>query len=332
MTTSGRMSPRLAAPFVGHTSPVETDCEIAVIVPFYRGAVFVSDLVARLQAVLDPISPKYQIVLVDDRSPDNDWAEICAACADDERVVGIRLSRNFGQHAAISAGIAYSEARWYVVMDCDLQDPPEAIAALYAEAVNGTADVVIAERSTSGLGAHRNLGSAMFNGLLRWASGLPVSNKVGNFRLFSHKVADAYRAFPEQLRLFPAIMSQSGFRVSHVTIARAERAVGKSSYGFLKLVRLALETIIAYSEKPLWWMVGAGLVICGLSFLFGLSVVLNAVIGGTTVPGYASLASIMTFLGGAQIFLISFVGIYVGRALAEAKRRPIFIVDELVRH
>lgn len=320
-------TPMLAAPHVAAAKDTGVENDISVIIPVYRGESFVETLVARLHAVLAQISVKYQIVLVDDRSPDDSWRLIKHEAEKDARVLGVRLSRNFGQHPAISAGIAHASAKWYVVMDCDLQDPPEAIADLYHHALETGADIVLAERSTSGLSAGRNLGSALFNSGLKWLSGLDVSAKVGNFRIFSNRAACAFRAFPEQLRLFPAIMSKIGFQVGRIEVPRAQRPEGKSSYTFLKLARLALDTAVAYSEKPLWILIAAGVIICGLAILYGLWVVIGALLFGFEVPGFATIASLLAFLGGAQIFLTSFVGLYVGRVLAEAKGRPTFIVD-----
>lgn len=321
------MRPAIDTPHVAACAEPASAPEIAVIVPVYLGEPFVDELVDRLHSTLQRIVADYQIVLVDDRGPDQSWPLIKAQAAKDSRVIGVRLSRNFGQHPAISAGIAHAKAKWYVVMDCDLQDPPEAIADLYRHALETHADVVLAERASSGLGAGRNIGSAAFNGALKWLSGLDVSAKVGNFRIFSDRVAQAFRAYPEQLRVFPALMSQVGFEVRHLLLPRDERAGGKSSYTFFKLLQLALSTVITYSEKPLWILVGAGLTICGLAFLYGLWIVAGALIFGSAVPGFATLASLIAFLGGMQIFLVSFVGLYVGRVLAEVKSRPTFIVE-----
>lgn len=320
------MQTRLTAPHVSacSTSP---DCEIAVIVPVYKGEAFLTALVKRLHAALQRISESYQIILVDDRSPDGSWQMIMAESQADARVIGIRLSRNFGQHPAISAGIAHANAKWYVVMDCDLQDPPEQIVELYQAAKDTGDDVVIAERSESGLGVGRNIGSTVFNSALSWASGLEISSRYGNFRIFSHRAAEAFCKFPEQLRLFPAIMSQIGFRSSTIVVERAQRSEGSSSYNLARLAKLALETIVAYSEKPLWIMAGIGSVVCALAFLYGLFIFTTALVGGVDVPGFTTLAVLLSFFGGLQTFLTSLVGLYVGRTLDEAKSRPIFIVD-----
>ncbi len=324
------MQTGLTAPHVSacSTSP---DCEIAVIVPVYKGEAFLSALVERLHAALQRISASYQIILVDDRSPDASWPMIVAASEADGRVVGVRLSRNFGQHPAISAGIAHASAQWYVVMDCDLQDPPEQLVELYQAAKDTGDDIVVAERETSGLGADRNLGSSIFNGVLRWASDMDVSSRHGNFRIFSDKVATAFRAYPEQLRFFPALMSHLGFKQGKLLLSRAERATGKSSYTFGKLIRLALENIIAYSEKPLWLSIFFSLLVCGASAAFALLTLIRAVFFGFDVPGFATIAILVSFIGGIHLFLMSLVGLYVGRAIVEVRRRPIFIVEQIAK-
>lgn len=321
------MDLNLSAPHVGaHTAAAPT-AEVAVIVPVYMGEAFVEDLVQRLHDTLQRISSHYQIVLVDDRAPDNSWVLIEAEAHKDDRVLGVRLSRNFGQHPAISAGIAHASAKWYVVMDCDLQDPPEAIFDLYQAAHDNNTDIVIAERVSSGLGLGRNIGSAVFNSSLRWLSGLDVSAKVGNFRILSHRVAEAFRAYPERLRLFPAIMSDLGFSRSSILISRSQRTHGSSSYNLIKLAKLAIETILAYSEKPLWLMAAVGSVVCGGAITYGIFVIIQALFFGIPVAGFATLVILLLFFGGFQIMLISIVGLYVGRTLDEVKHRPTFIVE-----
>lgn len=305
--------------------------EVAVIVPVYMGAAFLNELVKRLHETLQTIHHDYQIILVDDRGPDNSWELIEEEAQADPRVIGVKLSRNFGQHPAISAGIAHSNANWYVVMDCDLQDPPEQIERLYKHAQENDFDIVIAKRETSGLGQDRNLGSKLFNGVLRWASDLDVSSKYGNYRIFSDKVAHAFRAYPEQLRFFPALMSHLGFAQDKLLMPRDERPQGKSSYSLMKLAKLALENIIAYSEKPLWFSVGIGLTMCGASTLYGLYILIRALFLGFDTPGFATIVTLITFFGGVQLFLLSLVGLYVGRAIAETRGRPTFIVDTVFR-
>jgi len=303
---------------------------MSVVIPVYKGQRFVKELVRRLHESLDRISSDYEIIMVDDRSPDDGWPLMVEEARADPRVIAIRLSRNFGQHAAITAGLERARGRWNCVMDCDLQDAPEDIVALYHEAQATGAQTVIAVRKSSGLGLGRNLGSAVFNTLLKWMSGLDLSTKQGNFRVFSYKVANAYRAYPEQMRLFPAIMSQVGFETRHLLLARAKREGGGSSYSFGKLVSLAFDAFTAYSDKPLRNVAFFGLWICLAAGLFGLYTILRALVFGIYVPGYASIVAILAFTSGFQIFLLGFVGVYVGRVLNETKHRPVFIVDAIV--
>jgi len=326
------MSPNLSAPYVSATSGASKTCDIAVIVPVYLGAKFLTELVGRLHSSLRSISEAYQILLVDDRGPDQSWQLIQEEAVKDPRVVGIQLSRNFGQHPAISAGIAHADANWYVVMDCDLQDPPECIIDLYNKAKKDKLDIVIAERETSGLGFRRNLGSAIFNGILRWASDMSVSSRYGNYRIFSDKVAMAIRAFPEQLRFFPALVSHVGFSQDRIMLPRNERPAGKSSYSYSKLAKLALENIIAYSEKPLWLSIGIAIFACFLSASYGLYVGIRALFFGFEVAGFATLTILITFIGGLQLFMLSLVGLYVGRGIAESRARPVFIVNQMTDH
>lgn len=318
---------KLSAPYADTTDLPAPSVDIAVIIPVYKGELFIDGLISRLEKTLRQITENYRIILVDDRYPDRSWELIQNHAMRDERVVGIKLSRNFGQHPAISAGIASVHAKWYVVMDCDLQDPPEAIFALYEAAVERGSDIVLAERSSSSSGAGRNIGSTLFNLILSWASGLMISSKFGNFRIFSDQVAEAYRHYPERLRLFPAILSQVGFTSTAVPIARERRSEGNSSYSLFKLTKLAFETIIAYSEKPLWLTASVGSVVCSLSFLYGLYIFVYALIVGTQVPGFTTLAILLSFFGGLHTFLTSLVGLYVGRNLDEAKSRPIYVVE-----
>lgn len=304
--------------------------EIAVVIPYYRSEAMVEALVQRLGAALSKIGSDWTVVLVDDGSPDAGWERIRAASARDPRFMGIRLSRNFGQHAAISAGIHNVRAHWYVVMDCDLQDRPEDIPALYSLAQKGDADVVLAERESSGLGRRRTLGSRFFNGLLRWMSLTDFSNEIGNFRIFSEKVAAAYRSYPEQMRFFPALMNEVGFSTVRLRLPRDERPVGPSTYNFKKLMRLAFDSVVTYTDRPLRYLAAAGAAIAFASAILGLAVVVRALAFGSAVAGWPSLMALVAFFGGAQIFAISFLGLYVGQVFKETKRRPIYIVDKVV--
>lgn len=303
---------------------------IAVVIPIYNSAASLQELIDRLQIQLGRISEDYKIYLIDDRGPQPVWPIIQTASDKDARICGIRLSRNFGQHAAITAGMDYADADWIVVMDGDLQDRPEDIPKLYDHAVQNGHHIVIAERETSALGWRRTLSSRIFNSVLRKVSGLNLSHKYGNFRIFSGSVADAYRKYREQMRLFPAIFGLIGFEPEFLLLGRDERPKGKSSYTLSKLIKLAFEAMIAYSAKPLLYLAVLGLIITTISAGFAVFVLARAVYFGSEITGWPSLIVAVTFFGGIQLFVTSFVGVYVGEVFKEAKARPIYLVESIL--
>ena len=301
---------------------------IAVIVPIYNSAAILDELIDRLKTTLSSIHSDYEIILVDDRGPQAVWPIILKATQIDERVKGIRLSRNFGQHAAISAGLDYAQADWYVVMDCDLQDSPEDIPLLYNEAIATGVDSVIAKRKSHGSKKRRKLGSVIFNFILRHLADIPTSEQVGNFRILNDAMAQAYRHYTEKMRLFPAIMSHLGFQDTYLELERSDREEGRSSYTFRKLFALAFDSIISNTVKPMYYLAGFGVCISALAVIFAATIIVQKLFFGVTIEGWASLMTALMLIGGIQIFVVSFVGIYVGKVFFEVKDRPIFIVEQ----
>ena len=301
---------------------------IAVIVPIYNSAAILDELIDRLKTTLSSIHSDYEIILVDDRGPQAVWPIILKATQIDERVKGIRLSRNFGQHAAISAGLDYAQADWYVVMDCDLQDSPEDIPLLYNEAIATGVDSVIAKRKSHGSKKRRKLGSVIFNFILRHLADIPTSEQVGNFRILNDAMAQAYRHYTEKMRLFPAIMSHLGFEDTYLELERSDREEGRSSYTFRKLFALAFDSIISNTIKPMYYLAGFGVCISALAVIFAATIIVQKLFFGVTIEGWASLMTALMLIGGIQIFVVSFVGIYVGKVFFEVKDRPIFIVEQ----
>lgn len=301
---------------------------IAVIVPVYNSASTLDSLIARLKNSLSNISQEYVIILIDDRGPQAVWPVIQKAAKNDKRVQGVRLSRNFGQHAAISAGLESAYADWYVVMDCDLQDRPEDIPLLYNEATQSKLDSVIAKRKSHGRKKRRKLGSIAFHAVLRHLADIPTSEQVGNFRIFNHIMAEAYRQYPEKMRLFPAIMSHLGFNDGYLELERSDRPEGKSGYTFRRLFSLAFDSIISNTIKPMYYLAGFGVCISIFAVIFAVVIIMRRLFLGAAIEGWASLMTALMLIGGIQIFVVSFVGIYVGKVFFEVKDRPIFIVQQ----
>lgn len=301
--------------------------DIAVVIPVYMGSAFLRELCLRVTKALETITNNFSIVLVDDRGPDNAWPDIIALGNADKRIRGIQLSRNFGQHHAITAGIDHARARWYVVMDCDLQDAPEDIPLLYAKVQEGF-DMVVATRAQKRHSFIKRTTSYVFYAVFNWLSGVQLDWSVGNYRIFSNRVADGYRQMREQLRCLPVSLSFMGFEVGKVEVTHHARLSGSSSYTFRKLASLASGILLAHSNTPLTLTAAAGLIIAGLSVLAACAIVVRTLIWGSPVTGWASLIVAIFLMGGFQMFTTGVIGMYVGKALEEAKKRPLYFIRD----
>jgi polyisoprenyl-phosphate glycosyltransferase len=302
--------------------------EIAVIVPVYMGLRVVPELCRRLVCALETITTRFSIILVDDRSSDNPWPLICELGQTDERIRGVQLSRNFGQHHALTAGIDHARARWYVIMDCDLQDAPEDIPLLYLKAQEGF-DMVVGVRRREGHGFFKRQSSRLFYAAFNLLAGFQMDWSVGNYRIFCDRVACSFRQLREQMPFIPASFSLMGFEVGSVALPHHSREAGRSSYTFMKLANLAANTILAHSQRPLKFAAALGLLIAALSLAAAVAIAARALFWGTAVVGWASLIVAVFIIGGMQIFVTGIVGIYVGKCFDEAKKRPLYFVREL---
>lgn len=303
-----------------------TPCHLSVVIPVYRAAGCLHELYTRLRASLETISKEFEILLVEDCGGDDSWEIIVGLAAEDRRVRGIQFSRNFGQHYAISAGIDRCRGKWVIVMDCDLQDRPEEIPRLYAKAQEGF-DVVLARRGKRQDGVLKRLGSHLFYKTFNYLADMTYDAEVGNFRIISRKVVENYRRFGEQLRFFGAMVDWMGFRTATIDVEHSERFEGESTYTFRKLMRLATDAIIAYSDKPLRISIKIGFLLAFLSFIFGIYILLNALFYGSAVLGWSSIMVTISFLGGVVIMNLGIIGIYLGKTFSETKKRPLYIID-----
>jgi dolichol-phosphate mannosyltransferase len=314
-------------PETGYCDTEVGDVEVSVIVPVYRGRRFIEELSRRLVATLETISPKFEILLVDDRDPDEVWPLIVELGNRDARIKGMRLSRNFGQHPALTAGIDHARGRWLVVMDCDLQDAPEDIPALYRKAVADQLDIVVALRREHHVGRRRRLSSWVFNWMLAKLGDVDTRSEIGNFRIFSRQVALAFQLHREQFRLLPALMARLGFNVGYVEVDRPGRPEGRSSYSYRKLFGLAIDAIVANSEKPLWLGIYLGLSIAAIAFALAVWALTQKLFADVGMDGWTSLFIAVTFFSGVQLVFAGIIGIYLGRVYHETKRRPLYLVS-----
>ncbi len=306
-------------------------CMISVVSPVYRAEKIIPELVSRVEKQLKQIcADSYEIILVEDRGPDNSWQVIQEIASINPKVRGIRLSRNFGQHPAITAGLDASVGDYVIVMDCDLQDVPEEIPKLYNKVLEGY-DSVVASRFNRQDGFFKKLFSKLFHQSLSYLTGTYHDSSVANFGIYNRKVVNAIVSMRESIRYFPTQRTWVGFNRATIEVDHASRFEGETSYNFLKLMNLAMDIILAYSDKPLRIMVKLGLSISVISILTALSYVIYALAEGFEVLGYASLIISIWFFSGLIISIMGMVGLYVGKTFEGVKNRPIYIVDENIK-
>ncbi|ALW87096.1 glycosyltransferase [Hymenobacter sedentarius] len=298
----------------------------SIISPVYQAEDLVKILVRRIQASVGTLTENYEIILVDDRSPDGAWARIQAEAARDPRVYGLRLSRNFGQHRAITAGLDQCRGEWVVVLDCDLQDRPEEIPALFAETQRGY-DLVLALRADRQDSWRKKLLSRLFYRLLSYLTEARQDPAVANFGIYHRKVIEAVLAMRESVRYFPTMVRWVGFRTGYLTVLHAGRVAGRSSYGLSQRLQLGLDILLAYSDKPLRLTVKMGLLLSTGAFLLVPITLVRYWAGQIDQPGYTSLIISIWFFSGLLLSVLGMVGLYIGKTFEQVKNRPLYIVD-----
>lgn len=302
---------------------------ISIVSPVYRGEKMVAELVRRNVESVTTITDDYEIILVNDASPDNSWEEIVKQCESNPRVKGINLSRNFGQHYAITAGLHYAKGEWVVVMDCDLQDRPEEIPNLYKKAQEGW-NIVYARRMNKKFGFFKKLSSTVFHLLYNWISGMKTDDSIGNYGIYSHKVIDEYNKMGETSRSFGTLLLYLGFPFSTIDVEHSERMDGKSSYTLRKLLKLAFDVMISNTNKPLKITVGLGFAMAGISFILAMYNVVARWLGMIMVEGYTTTVFSIWFVGGILLTMMGIMGLYIGKVFDQVKCRPLYVVSELI--
>jgi dolichol-phosphate mannosyltransferase len=278
------------------------------------------------------MSATYEIILVDDRSPDRGWSVMRELAKTYPDITMVRLSRNFGQHYAITAGLDLATGEWTVLMDCDLQDQPEEIPRLLAAALDGGYDIVLARRLERRDTSNKRLSSRLFYWLFNVLSGYSLDPAVGSFRIMRSTVVEAYGKMRETARLSGAMIEWLGFETGYCDVKHASRYEGTSSYDFRRLMRLAIDGMISFSNRPLTFSIAIGLIMACVAVGFGIFLLtrymLHPQIG---VPGWLSTVTLTTFIGGLVLLNLGILGIYIGRIYDQAKARPLYVVDRIIR-
>jgi dolichol-phosphate mannosyltransferase len=303
---------------------------ISVVSPVYKAENLVDKLVDRIIAAVSQITEQFEIILVDDRSPDGSWEKIKANCQRQKGLVkGVRLSRNFGQQCAMAAGFEESQGEWIVVLDCDLQDNPDEIINLYNKGKEGY-DVVLVSRQNRKDNFFKKMFSKYFYKLLSYLTDTKQDGSVANFALCHSKAIKALATFKDQHRYFPTMIKWVGFRLTTLKIEHVEREDKKSSYSYKKRMKLAIDTILASSDKPLRLAIKLGAFIILGSSIIALFLVIRYFYMDLTVSGWTSLFVSLWFLSGLILCALGMLGLYIGKIFEGIKSRPIYIIDERV--
>lgn len=304
---------------------------LSVVSPVYQAEDCVEELHRRLVAVLEPITPDFEIILVDDRSRDGSWAKIRDLASRDPRVRGMRLTRNFGQHQAVAAGVDASRGRWVVVMDCDLQDRPEDILALYRRATEDDCDCVMARRTVRHDNWFRRVASRLFFRIFGHLADLPeYDGSVSNFSIISRRVAVQLGGLQESARFYPGLLFWLGWPSAFVDVTHASRHSGQTTYSPVRLLRHAARIILAHSSRPLYYTALLGLLLALSSVAVGLFYLAWAFIFGIGVQGWATLVISIYLSTGMIIFSLGIAGLYIARIHTESKKRPLYVVQEII--
>jgi len=301
---------------------------LTIVVPAYNEAAVLETFHVRLNRVLDELPMDCSVLYVDDGSSDDTWSLIEGLTARDARTGAIKLSRNFGKEAALTAGLDHVDADAAVVIDADLQDPPELIPSLVERWREGY-DVVYATRTArEGETAFKRLTASLFYRSMERLSETSVPRDTGDFRLLSRRALGALRQLRERQRFMKGLFTWIGYRQTAVYYLREPRQAGQTKWNYWRLMQLAIEGITSFSTAPLRLATWVGLLSSVLAFLYGLWVFGKAALHGDPVKGYPSLMVAILFLGGVQLLALGVIGEYLGRNYAEAKQRPLYFIEE----
>jgi len=304
---------------------------LSIVIPCYNEAACLDELHRRVTAVASTVAgAEYELVLINDGSNDESWAAMQRLAASDPRLVAINLSRNHGHQLALTAGLDLARGQKILILDADLQDPPELLPDMLRVMAAEEADVVYAvRRARAGESVSKKLSAALFYRLLAALTDTHIPLDTGDFRLISRRALDAFLAMPEQARFIRGMVAWVGFRQVPLVYDRAERHAGETNYPFSKMMRLALDAITGFSTTPLRLASHAGLLLTAASFII-LGYIAVSWLMGKTVAGWASMMFVVVGIGAVQMFVLGMIGEYLGRLYMESKHRPLYIIADVV--
>ena len=299
---------------------------LSIISPVFHSAPIVDDLVRRITAAASSVTEDFEIILIDDASPDDSWVRIVAAGANDYRVKGIRLTRNFGQHQAITAGLANAHGDYVIVMDCDLQDDPRYIPTLVGKAKEGF-DVVLTRRERRQSWTRKMCAKMFFRVFNALTDSSPVDSRIGGYSLISRKAVNSFLRFADVHRQYLLIVSWMGFKQATVSVDQNYRAAGRSSYTFRRLIRIAQDRITSQTTKLLQISIGIGFAYV-VAAVIGIACLINGYFHHGYLTGWASTIVLLLASTGLILVGIGILGIYLGNVFDQVRAHPLYLVQE----
>lgn len=303
---------------------------ITLLIPCYNESSMITPFLEEMQSCLPQTDIRFEFLFVNDGSTDDTLDILKHKKKEGYAIRIIDLSRNFGKEASMTAGLIHAHGDAVIPIDCDLQDPPSLIAEMIKKWQLGY-DVVLARRtSRKGDGFLKRFTAGLFYKFINRLSDHPIPEQVGDFRLMDRKVVDAINQLPERQRFMKGLFSWVGFKTTMITFERPHRHAGESKFSFWKLWNFALEGITSFTSFPLklWSYVGGMIVL--LAFIYAIWIITKTLYFGIDLPGYASIMTVILFLGGIQLISLGIIGEYIGRIYTETKQRPCFIIEEII--
>ncbi len=306
-----------------------TQIDISIVVAIYNEEKVLPELYNRLIPVLTSISENYEVILVDDGSKDRSWEVIESLSKKNEKIKGIKFTKNFGQHVAITAGLDNSNGDYIVLMDADLQDQPEEIPKMLKKCKEGF-EIVYAVRKTRAESFLKRMSGKSFYFVFNKLSSFELRPDIGIFRVMTRLVRDNIVQMREQTRIITGLIDWLGFPSAHVEIDRPERFSGETKYGIRRLLRLAMQGIMSFSNLPLRFATYMGLTVSVASMLLGFYFIIKKIFYDIELIGWPSLITAVLFLGGVQMMVIGILGEYIGRIFIDIKQRPLYVISKRV--
>jgi dolichol-phosphate mannosyltransferase len=300
---------------------------LSVVIPVFNESALIAELIKRVRDNLKLITEDFEIIIVDDGSQDNTWNLIEIESKSEIRVKGIKFSRNFGHHYAITAGLHRANGNWVVVMDGDLQDRPEVIPELYDKAMTGY-DVVFVSRQNRPEKLYYQIAQKIFYWILRTFSGVDFDSRQANFSIISKKVVEAFKQFPENARFYGNVIKWLGFKSTFILANHGTRFSGSPSYTLKKRVKLASDIILSSSDRPLKLSIISGLFLSTISLIFMTVLILRSVNYNFELSGWTGVILTLLFSTGTILTVTGVSAIYIGEIFKQVKERPLYIIDK----